>query len=213
VKPLPILCLLGLLATAAFFFISGPAANSAAATTPARPAGDPAAVLPEETLATYSPLAMEEIFRTPAGPKGLEYTDKAKSLDGKKVQVTGHMVRHAHADPRVFLFAPRRMVLFQAEFGTADDLPPYALHVISANAPEGKAARYLRDEIRVMGTLQLGPRQEIDGRISHVRLLLDHVTNPGDSKEIPVLASLAMQPERLLNANRANGANPAAPVP
>jgi hypothetical protein len=85
--------------------------------------------------------------------------------------------------------------------------------VITANAPEGKAARYLRDEIRVLGTLQLGPRLEMDGRLSHVRLLLDHVTAPGDAKEIPVLASLAMQPERLLNANRVKPAEAPVPAP
>lgn len=150
----------------------------------------------------YAPLAMEEIFKTPAGPRGLEYSERAKALDGAKVSVRGHMVRHAHADPRVFLFAPQRMVLFQAEYGTADDLPPYALHVITPDAPEGKAARYLRGEIRLLGTLQLGARQEIDGRVSHVRLLLDHVTAPEDDREIPILASLAMQPERLVNARR-----------
>lgn len=193
VKPVPILCILALLATAAFAILHRPYVEISQQKEIEQPLIDPGG---------YTPIAMEEIFNFPAGPRGLEYSAKAKSLDGTKVSVRGHMVRHAHADPQVFLFAPTRLVLFQAENGTADDLPPFALHVITEKAPTGQAARYLREELQLLGTLQLGPRQEIDGRISHARLLLDYAIAPGTHQEVPILSSLALQPERLVNASR-----------
>lgn len=157
--------------------------------------------LEPETFATYQPLEMMEIFKTPAGPNGLEFSELAQSLAGKKVKISGHMVRHAHADPLLFLFTPNAMVLNQSEFGIADDFPPYGLHVITT-PPAGKAANYQREKMILLGTLELGPRNEADGRVSHVRLKLDHALDAESRRPIQLYASLAMQPERLLNANR-----------
>ena len=164
--------------------------------------------LPPEEIASYQPLGLTEIFKTPAGPRGLEYSERARSLAGRKVQVRGHMVRHAHADPVLFLFAPAPMVLNQSEFGISDDFPPYGLHVITS-PPAGKAANFFRGEMLLLGTIELGQRNEIDGRVSHVRLKLDHALDAANSSPISLYASLAMQPERLLNAKRsAPGAMP-----
>lgn len=198
-KPLPILAVLGLFSASAFVFLSkGAAANDSA---PPAAQEEDAPALPPEKIAAYQPLSMTEIFKTPAGPVGLEYSDKAQSLAGKKVQVWGHMVRHAHADPKLFLFTPAPMVLNQSEFGIADDFPPYGLHVITS-PPEGKAANFFRDRMLLLGTLETGPRNEVDGRVSHVRLTLDHALDSETKRPIALYASLAMQPERLLNANR-----------
>lgn len=172
---------------------SGPASQTAEEET-AQP-------LAPETVATYQPMAMTDIFKSPAGPRGLEYSEEAQALAGKKVKVRGHMVRHAHADPRLFLFAPAPMVLNQAEFGISDDFPPYGLHVVTS-PPTGKAANFFRGEMLLLGTLELGPHTEIDGRVSHVRLRLDHALEAGGRRPIQLYASLAMQPERLLNATR-----------
>lgn len=198
-KPLPILAVLGLLSASAFVFLSRGATRNAAPIQPA--AEESVAPFAPEAIAVYQPLAMTGIFKTPAGPQGLEYSEAAQSLAGKKVWVSGHMVRHAHADPRLFLFAPAPMVLNQAEFGISDDFPPFGLHVITS-PPAGKAANFFRGEMLLLGTLELGPHTEVDGRVSHVRLKLDHALAADGMRPIQLYASLAMQPERLLNAKR-----------
>lgn len=198
-KPLPILAVLGILSASAFVFLSKGA--KVEISSPQEVSGDIMPPLAAETVAAYQPLEMLEIFKTPAGPNGLEYTEQAQSLAGKKVRIPGHMVRHAHADPRLFLFAPNAMVLNQSEFGISDDFPPYGLHVITA-PPAGKAANYQHEKLLLLGTLELGPHTEVDGRVSHVRLRLDHALEGESQQPVQLYASLAMQPERLLNANR-----------
>lgn len=198
-KPLPILAVLGILSVSAFLFLSKGTKDEAS--TPPAAAADSLPAVAAETIATYQPLEMLEVFKTPAGPNGLEYSALAQSLAGKRVSISGHMVRHAHADPLLFLFTPNAMVLNQSEFGIADDFPPYGFHVITT-PPAGKAANYQRERMILLGTLELGPRTETDGRISHVRLKLDHALDAETRKPIQLYASLAMQPERLLNANR-----------
>ena len=200
-KPLPILAVLGILSASAFVFLSKGAGTNEATMKPA--AEENASALAPEILASYQPLSMTEIFETPAGPVGLEYSEKTQFLSGKKVQVWGHMVRHAHADPLLFLFAPVPMVLNQSEFGISDDFPPFGLHVITA-PPEGKAANFFRGRMLLLGVLETGPRNEVDGRVSHVRLKLDHALDAETNLPISLYASLAMQPERLLNANRSS---------
>lgn len=199
VKPLPILAVLGIFCASAFVFLSRSGKEAAPSTTTG--AADAIAALSPETIAAYQDLEMVGIFKTPAGPRGLEYDDRTRSLDGQKVKIPGYMVRHAHADPLLFLFAPGAMVLNQSEFGIADDFPPYGIHVITS-PPAGKAANYQREKMLLLGTLELGPRNEADGRVSHVRLKLDHALDAASGRPLQLYASLAMQPERLLNANR-----------
>ncbi|RYD17651.1 MAG: hypothetical protein EOP88_25450 [Verrucomicrobiaceae bacterium] len=198
-KPLPILAVLGILSVSAFMFLSRGTKDEYPSVQAV--AEEAAPLLSTETVAAYQPLDMLQIFKIPAGPAGLEFSERASSLAGKQVRIEGQMVRHAHADPLLFLFTPNAMVLNQSEFGIADDFPPYGLHVITT-PPPGKAANYQREKMILLGTLELGPRTEADGRISHVRLKLDHALDAETRRPIQLYASLAMQPERLLNANR-----------
>ena len=69
----------------------------------------------------YVAFEFGKVFKRPAGPKGLEYTGEARALDGKKVRMTGYMVRHWHEDASVFLFTEHPRVLNVAEYGLADD--------------------------------------------------------------------------------------------
>ncbi|RYD37733.1 MAG: hypothetical protein EOP85_17385 [Verrucomicrobiaceae bacterium] len=198
-KPLPILAVLGILSVSAFVFLRK--GNKEESPSPRTATADAVQPIAAEIMEIYQPLGMLEIFKTPAGPNGLEYTERTQALAGKKVRIPGYMVRHAHADPKLFLLAPSAMVLNQSEFGIADDFPPYGIHVVTS-PPEGKAANYQREELLLLGTLELGPHTELDGRISHVRLKLDHALDAESHRPLQIFASLAMQPERLLNANR-----------
>jgi hypothetical protein len=111
------------------------------------------------------------------------------------------MVRYPHPDPKLFVFSSTPMVLNFQEYRLADSLPPEAIHVIT-DVPEGKAFSFYRDEMILLGTIEYGPRTELDGRVSHLRLRLDRALDAKTHTELSLAASLAMQRERLFNAER-----------
>jgi hypothetical protein len=198
VKSLPLIAVLTIGGAAAFAHFSRRADG-----TPGDLRNSPAAVktVSDRELAAYAPIGFDEIFVKPAGPKGMEFTEKARSLDGKKVQVKGFMVRYPHPDPALFVFNSCQMFLNFAEYRLADSLPPEAIHVIT-EVPEGKAYSFYKEEMILLGTIEYGPRTEMDGRISHVRLRLDHAIDAKTRAALSLEASLAMQRERLFNAER-----------
>ena len=114
-------------------------------------------------------LALDEIYRRPIGPKGLEYTDRSRSLVGHKVRITGYMVRQTAPVPYSLLLAPFAIQLHEREYGLADDLPANTVHVFFARGTS-PVIPHTRGPITLDGVLELGPTEEADGRISHVRL-------------------------------------------
>jgi len=107
------------------------------------------------------------------------------------------MVRHYHEDPSVFLFAPLPAVHNQAEYMLADSLPPSLVHVIMQVRP-GDAPIWRPQRITVMGRLEIGPRQEVDGRVSHVRLFCDHVADSRTLAAVELRRPLALQRDRMV---------------
>jgi hypothetical protein len=61
--------------------------------------------------------------------------------------------------------------------------------------------------------LELGPQQERDGRVSHVRLLADHVIDSESGARADIVKPIGLQPARLKAAvlSKDAGADPAAP--
>jgi hypothetical protein len=121
-------------------------------------------------------LRFAEIYRTPAGPRGLEFTDKVRSLEGRRVRILGYMVQQAEPAPLTFLFGPAPSKVNEEEYGFADDLPPQTIHVHVPSA--GKELDPLHVQftpglLLLTGTLNLGEQKEPDGRVSYVRLVLD----------------------------------------
>lgn len=156
----------------------------------------PAVVLEDPVREAYAPFEMTQAFVLPAGPKGLEYSAAARALEGRKVRIAGSMVRHLHDDPAVFLLTPQAMALNMAEYGLADDLPPQAVHVILDVLP-GKAPEWVRRPLVIYGRLELGPREEADGRISQFRLFADHVTAADGLTVIEPRVPILTQPARV----------------
>ena len=144
----------------------------------------------------YAAFEFGKVFKRPAGPKGLEYTGEARALDGKKVRMTGYMVRHWHEDASVFLFTEHPRVLNVAEYGLADDLPPEAVHVIQEVLP-GRAPDWVRQQLVVYGRMELGPRQEQDGRVSQVRLHAERITAEDGRTLVEVRRPVALQRMRV----------------
>jgi hypothetical protein len=117
-------------------------------------------------------LRFGEIFKSPIGRRGLEYTDKARFLDRKSVRVAGYMVHQCDPTPGVFLLAPGRFALHEHEYGLCDDLPASTIHVHMPEDDRASPPVFTPQPLLLTGTLRLGSQAEPDGRISTVRLQL-----------------------------------------
>ncbi len=117
-------------------------------------------------------LRFTELFRMPIGPEGLELSERARELDGRRVRVVGYMVREAHAPRGHFLFAPLPVALDGDDEPLADDLPPTA---IAVELPDATTDIPFRAGLLVFtGTLAVGVRADADdGRVEGIRLRLD----------------------------------------
>ena len=57
-------------------------------------------------------LNFKELFK-PIGPRGLEYSEKLRGLDGRKVRILGYMVKQSQPVPWTFLLSPVPMTLHE----------------------------------------------------------------------------------------------------
>ena len=114
-------------------------------------------------------LPLDDLFRRPIGPRGLEYSESAKAKAGRRVRLVGYMVRQTAPVPFCLLLTPQPIQLHEREYGLADDLPANTVHVHFAKGPM-PVIPHVRGAIIVEGVLELGPVEEADGRLSHVRL-------------------------------------------
>ena len=118
-------------------------------------------------------LGFSDFFVRPVGPRGQEPTEKLLSLNGQRVRVVGWVVAEEEPFPGLFMLAPLRVSIAERADGPADDLPGATLFV---HLPDGRrdwSAHAGDRPVEVTGTLDLGPKEEVSGRISYVRLLLD----------------------------------------
>ena len=117
-------------------------------------------------------LKFSEFFVSPIGARGLTFTDKLRRLEGNRVRVLGYMVRQGKSSPGTFLLAPIPVQLDEDHYGLADDLPAATLYVSVAGHQE-QMISYTPRPMLLTGILSLGNREEPDGHISAVRLVLD----------------------------------------
>lgn len=150
--------------------------------------------LPEGT----SQLDYRDFFKMPVGDRGLEVTDKLKSLDGKRVRILGYMVQEDHtADegeetgvvPGRFLLTPAPAAVSFPHYGVCDDLPPQTVFV---TAPDfaGKEVPHTQRPLLLTGILSVGNKDEAEGRISVARLLLDPTPAPAATPQQPTLSPI-----------------------
>lgn len=113
-------------------------------------------------------LKFNEFFATPVGPAGLVLSAKLKALHGARVRILGHMVQQEHAPEGAFLLTPIPVQLHDHD--SSDDLPAACVRVI---VPPGIEVSHTPQLLLLTGALSVGNREESDGRISMVRLVLD----------------------------------------
>ena len=113
-----------------------------------------------------------ELIQGHVGDRGLPVSEKAKSLDGKRVRILGHVVRRDDNSSGTFLLAPLPVQLHDEHYGLADDLPPTTVFVSAAPKSKNVVA-YKRGLVLVTGVFNVGNREEADGRISTFRIEAD----------------------------------------
>ena len=118
-------------------------------------------------------LTFREFYKLPIGPKGLEPTEKLLSLNNKRVHIKGYMVIEEEPTIGIFMLTLVPVNIPEKEDGPSDDLPGATVFVHMPSADAQKALAYRPGLWDLVGTLQLGPKEEANGRISYVRLQLD----------------------------------------
>ena len=122
-------------------------------------------------------VAFTDFFKFPIGPLGLEFSDKARRLDGQQVRLLGFMVHQDQTQPGLMLLAPFALGTDEAEYGLCDDLPA---SVVFVTAPrfQKTAVPFTPGPLVLTGRLELGAKTEPDGRVSQVRLNLSDDAAP-----------------------------------
>jgi len=119
-----------------------------------------------------SDLQFNEFFKNPVGPKGLELTPRLLELSGKRVRILGYQVKQSRPTPWTMMLAPMPLVSNEVEFGLAEDLPPNVVRVFLPRSHQ-PLTPHSPGLFLLTGLLEVGSREEPDGRHSLVRLHLD----------------------------------------
>ena len=117
-------------------------------------------------------LKFSEFFVSPIGDRGLVFTEKLRSLEGKRVRILGYMAQQEQPVPGMFLFSAIPVRLNEEHYGLADDLPAATMFVFMPTQRD-QVVRHAPGLMLLTGTLSIGNHEEADGRISAVRLALE----------------------------------------
>lgn len=117
-------------------------------------------------------LRFRDVFKLPAGPRGLEPTERLRELDGRRVRLVGYMVEADVAGG--FILSPLPVTLGDVDEGLADDLPPSAVLI---ELPREVALRsgHMPGLIQITGRLRVGSAENasVPGRVFPARVELD----------------------------------------
>jgi hypothetical protein len=132
-----------------------------------------------ERVATLPPpaegvedLYFDEFFKTPVGRFGLETSERLLSLDGKRVRILGFMVKQARSTPWTLLLTPFPLKTHEVDYDLADELPANTVRVFLPKSSQ-PVTPYTPGLLLLTGRLEVGDREEADGRHSVVRLHVD----------------------------------------
>ena len=117
-------------------------------------------------------LKFTDFFVQPMGDRGLELTDKLRTLEGQRVRILGFMAQQEQPALGLFLFSAIPVRLNEEHYGLAEDLPAATLFVHMPRDRD-KVVSHTPGLMLLTGTLSIGNREEADGRISTVRLALE----------------------------------------
>ena len=101
----------------------------------------------------------------------LQPSPKLLALSGKRVRLSGYMVKTEEALPGAFYLTEHPTFCDEEGAGTAD-LPPACVRVVVRGA-KNRPLSFVGRPLIVTGILEVGPKTEADGQVSHFRLILD----------------------------------------
>jgi hypothetical protein len=127
-------------------------------------------------------LSFREFYQLPVGPYGLEPTPKLLSLKNKRVRIQGFMVKEEEPTPGLFMLTSLPVNIPEKEDGPSDELPGATLFVHMSAGDSQKILAYRPGMWDLAGTLQLGAKEETNGRVSYVRLLLDQAASQNSTE-------------------------------
>jgi hypothetical protein len=107
------------------------------------------------------------------------------------------MVKEEEPSPGLMMLTPTPVATAELADGPSDYLPPATLFVHLAGEYEKKIVGYRPGTWEMMGTLTLGAREEPNGRMSYVRLLLDDLASVRTpDNQAPELLERSARPHR-----------------
>jgi len=131
-------------------------------------------------------LRFADFFQSTTSARGLTLSPALRQANGKRVRLVGYMVQQEQMPAGRFLFTPRPVRMSEHADGDADDLPANWVMVYLDATQQHYAAAYQRGLLELVGVLQVGRLEEVDGRVSWVRLQLD--ADATHSMQTPELA-------------------------
>jgi hypothetical protein len=126
-------------------------------------------------------LTFDEILEK--GPGGVHLSARVHELESRRVRMVGFMPQMEVPPRGAFYLCPRPIFVDESGGGTAD-LPPTAVRVVVRSAP-GEEVAFIPGPLEVTGTLEIGRREEADGTVSFVRLILDRPEDGAPSASEP----------------------------
>jgi hypothetical protein len=120
---------------------------------------------------TSKGMTFQEFFKSPIGPRGMEFTPKALALQGQVVSLSGFMVKTDLLRQGRFFLAPKALEVNEADDGPANDLP---VHTVLVKLDPSQASLVLAHQegvMRIEGKLDIGREENTLGEVSWIRLL------------------------------------------
>ena len=135
-----------------------------------------AAICPEYSASTSAEqtitLKFSDFFHMPIGPLGLVATDTLKHANGKRVCISGFMVKMESPAPGQLMLTPVPVEMSEHADGPADDLPVSTLTVYLDPAQKTWLVPQAKSQVIIEGVLSVGRKEAADGRVSWIQLQL-----------------------------------------
>ena len=124
-----------------------------------------------------TPLELQALFKMPVGPQGLEVSDTVLNASGKKVRLTGYMVKNEMPMPGVFMLAPRPVQMSEHADGEANDLPASVCWVYLDDRQKNWLVPHVPGLLTVEGQFTFNRIEASDGSVAwfHLKLAPDAV--------------------------------------
>ena len=154
---------------------------------------------PPEGVTDFS---LTELLVATSGGSGVDYSPRARQLDGKLVRVNGYTVRQATPIPWAILLSPVPQSAHEREYFLCDDLPISTIHVFFPKSAQ-PLIPFHPEMVAIIGRLELGGRTEADERTSMARVFV----KPGQVDAMVSVTNLVRTPIPVEGASLLVGTN------